>query len=227
MSDDTVSPSRLRVAVVPVTPLEQNCAVLFDEATRRGVVTDPGGDIDRILAALDELGVTVEKILLTHGHFDHAGRATPLKRALELRQGGPVEIWGPHHEDEFLTAAIPQAGARWGVPGLEAVVPDRWMVDGDVVDLGDFALEVLHCPGHSPGHVIYFQREARFAVVGDVIFAGSIGRTDFPRGDHATLIASITEKLLPLGDDVTFLPGHGPTSTFGAERDGNPFLVGD
>jgi len=224
---DTDTSSRLRVAVVPVTPLEQNCAVLFDEGTKRAVVTDPGGDIDRILGAIDQLGVRVEKILLTHGHFDHAGGATGLKRALELRQGGPVEVWGPHHEDEFLTSAIPQAGARWGVPGLEAVVPDRWMADGDVVDLGDFALEVLHCPGHSPGHVVYFQRQARFAVVGDVIFAGSIGRTDFPRGDHATLIASITEKLLPLGDDVTFLPGHGPTSTFGEERDSNPFLVGD
>ncbi len=224
---ETAHPSRLRVAVIPVTPLEQNCAILFDEATKRGVVTDPGGDVAEILAALDQLGVSVERILLTHGHFDHAGGATGLKRELERRSGHEVPIWGPHHADEFLTSAIPQAGVRWGVPGLEAVVPDRWMVDGDRVDIGDFALEVIHCPGHCPGHVVYFQREARFAVVGDVIFAGSIGRTDFPQGNHADLIASITEKLLPLGDDVTFLPGHGPTSTFGAERASNPFLVED
>lgn len=224
---DTASTSRLRLAVVPVTPLEQNCAIVFDEATKRGAVTDPGGDVDRIIAALDQLGVTVDRILLTHGHFDHAGGATGLKRALEVRQGVAPEIWGPHHEDEFLTSAIPQSGARWGVTGLEAVVPDRWMVDGDRVDLGSFAFEVIHCPGHSPGSVVYYQPDAGFAVVGDVLFAGSIGRTDFPRGDHATLIRSITEKLLPLGDDITFLPGHGPTSTFGAERASNPFLVED
>lgn len=224
---ETEHSHRLRLAVVPVTLLEQNCAILFDEGTKRGVVTDPGGDVDRILGALDQLGVIVDRILVTHGHFDHAGGATGLKRALEQRQGGAVEIWGPHHEDEFLTSAIPQSGARWGVPGLEAMVPDRWMVGGDKVDLGDFSLEVIHCPGHSPGSVVYYSPEARFAVVGDVIFAGSIGRTDFPRGDHATLISSIRNKLLPLGDDVTFLPGHGPTSTFGAERQSNPFLVED
>ena len=224
MSD---TPPRLRLAVLPVTPLEQNCAIVFDEATKRGAVTDPGGDLDRILAAIDQLGVTIERILITHGHFDHAGAATPLKAELEKRQGGAVPIEGPHVDDEFLLSRIPESAKRWGFSGFEAVAPDRWLVDGDRVTVGDLAFEVIHCPGHSPGSVVFFQREARFAVVGDVIFAGSIGRSDLPRGDHATLIASITQKLLPLGDDVGFLPGHGPTSTFGNERASNPFLIED
>lgn len=219
------TPTRLRLAVLPVTPLQQNCSIVFDETTRRAAVTDPGGEVDQILRAIDRLGVHVERILLTHGHFDHAGGATPLKAALEKKQGAPVPIEGPHVDDEFLLSRVPEAAAKWGFSGFSAVAPDRWLVDGDTVEVGDLVFEVLHCPGHSPGHVVYFQREARFAIVGDVIFAGSIGRTDLPRGDHPTLIASITEKLLPLGDDVGFLPGHGPTSTFGAERETNPFLV--
>lgn len=226
MNDTDPSP-RLRLAVLPVTPLEQNCSILFDEASKRAAVIDPGGDVPQILAALEQLGVTVERILITHGHFDHAGGATPLKAALEKAQGAAVPIEGPHVDDEFLLSRIPESAARWGMTGFSAVAPDRWLVDGDRVSVGGLTLEVIHCPGHSPGHVVYFQSEARFAVVGDVIFAGSIGRTDLPRGDHPTLIRSITEKLLPLGDDVGFLPGHGPTSTFGAERASNPFLVED
>lgn len=220
-------PSRLRLAVVPVTPLQQNCSIVFDEATKRAAVIDPGGEVPRLMAAIAELGVTVERILLTHGHFDHAGGATPLAAALADRQGAPVPIEGPQVDDEFLLSRVPEAAARWGFSGFEAVAPDRWFTDGDTVSVGGLVFEVIHCPGHSPGHVVYFQREARVAIVGDVLFAGSIGRTDLPRGDHPTLIASITKKLLPLGDDVGFLPGHGPTSTFGAERTSNPFLVAD
>lgn len=224
MSD---TPSRLRLAVLPVTPLEQNCSIVFDETTKRAAVTDPGGEVDRLLQAIDQLGVTVERILLTHGHFDHVGGATPLKEALEKKQGTPVPIEGPHVDDAFLLSRVPEAAAKWGFSGFSAVAPDRWLVDGDTVSVGDVVFEVIHCPGHSPGHVVYFQREARFAVVGDVIFAGSIGRTDLPRGDHPTLMDSIRRKLLPLGDDVGFLPGHGPTSTFGEERTSNPFLIDD
>lgn len=221
------STSRLRLAVLPVTPLQQNCSIVFDEATRRAAVVDPGGDVGKILKGIEQLGVTVERILITHGHFDHAGGATPLKTALEKTQGGTVPIEGPHVDDEFLLSRVPEAAARWGFSGFEAVAPDRWLVDGDTVSVGEVTFEVLHCPGHSPGHVVYFQREARFAIVGDVIFAGSIGRADLPRGDLPTLLASIHHKLLPLGDDVGFLPGHGPTSTFGEERASNPYLTED
>lgn len=224
---EAASGPQLRLAVVRVTPLEQNAAIIFDDVTKHGVVSDPGGDVPVLLRALGELGVTVDKILLTHGHFDHAGGAAELKETLERDYGRPVPIEGPHRDDEFLLERIPESGARWGVPGLRACASDRYLVDGDEVRFGDIAFEVLHCPGHSPGSVVYFQRERRLAIVGDVIFAGSIGRTDLPRGDHPTLIRSITEKLLPLGDDVGFLPGHGPTSTIGAERASNPFLTED
>ncbi len=220
-------PPQLRLAVVRVTPLEQNSAILFDETTRRGVVTDPGGDVPKILAAIAELGVTIDKILITHGHFDHAGGAAEVKEALERDYGRPVPIEGPHRDDQFLLERIPESGARWGVHGLRACVSDRYLDDGDEVSFAGVRLKAIHCPGHSPGSIVFFQPEARLAIVGDVIFAGSIGRTDLPRGDHATLLASIHEKLLPLGDDVGFLPGHGPTSTLGAERAGNPFLVDD
>jgi glyoxylase-like metal-dependent hydrolase (beta-lactamase superfamily II) len=224
---DTTSAPRLRLAVVPVTPLEQNSAILFDDATKIGVVTDPGGDVPRLLDAVSELGVTVEKILLTHGHFDHAGGATDLKAELERRYGRPVPIEGPHRDDAFLLETIPTSSARWGVHGLKACTSDRFLEDGDEVRFADVTLRAIHCPGHSPGSIVYFQPEVRLAIVGDVIFAGSIGRTDLPRGDHAALMRSIHEKLLPLGDDVGFLPGHGPTSTLGAERASNPFLVED
>jgi glyoxylase-like metal-dependent hydrolase (beta-lactamase superfamily II) len=226
MSETTI-PSQLRLAVVPVTALEQNSAILFDDATKIGVVTDPGGDAPRILDALAQLGVTVEKILITHGHFDHAGGAADLKEALERKYGRPVPIEGPHRDDTFLLERIPESAARWGLQGLRACVSDRLLEDGDEVRFADVVLKVIHCPGHSPGSVVFFQPDVRLAIVGDVLFAGSIGRTDLPRGDHPTLMRSIREKLLPLGDDVGFLPGHGPTSTLGQERLNNPFLVED
>ncbi len=204
--------------IVPVTPFEQNCSIVWCEKTRKAAVVDPGGDLDRITAAVAQLGVTVEKILITHGHIDHAGGTAALARQL----GVPVE--GPQVEDRFWIEGMPEQSRMFGFPGVEAFEPDRWLEDGDTVTVGEEILEVIHTPGHTPGHVVFFHPGARLAIVGDVLFAGSIGRTDFPRGDHATLIRSIREKLFPLGDDVTFLPGHGPTSTFGEERESNPFV---
>jgi len=204
--------------IVPVTPFEQNCSILWCEKTRKAAVVDPGGDLDRIMAAVAQLGVTVEKILITHGHIDHAGGTAALARQL----GVPVE--GPQEEDRFWIEGMPEQSRMFGFPGVESFEPDRWLHDGDSVTVGEEEFEVIHTPGHTPGHVVFFHRGARLAIVGDVLFAGSIGRTDFPRGDHATLIRSIREKLFPLGDDVTFVPGHGPTSTFGDERENNPFV---
>ncbi len=226
MTETTPVPA-LRLAVIPVTPLEQNCAILFDEVSRLGIVSDPGGDVEAIRGAVKKLGVTVEKILLTHGHFDHAGGTAELKEALEAEYGRPVPVEGPHRDDDFLLARIPEVAASWGVPGLRAARSDRFLEDGDTVTFAGIELEAIHCPGHSPGSIVYFERRLRIAIVGDVIFAGSIGRTDLPRGDHATLMRSIRDKLLPLGDDVGFLPGHGPTSTLGRERVSNPFLLDD
>jgi hydroxyacylglutathione hydrolase len=183
-------------------------------------VVDPGGDVDRILAAVKELGLTVEKILLTHGHIDHAGGTAALARQLSI----PIE--GPEREDSFWIDALPQQSKMFGFPQVEAFSPDRWLVDGDTVTVGEEILEVLHCPGHTPGHVVLFSASARLAAVGDVLFAGSIGRTDFPRGNHAALVNSIRHKLWPLGNDVAFIPGHGPMSNFGEERESNPY-VGD
>jgi hydroxyacylglutathione hydrolase len=211
---------RLNAGIVPVTPFEQNCAILFDMDTKQGVVVDPGGDVDQILAAIRDNGIDVGQIWITHGHLDHAGGAMELKEALS------VDIVGPHEADRKLLANIETQAANFGVPGLmRNCTPDRFLAEGDKVSFGDHVFEVLHCPGHAPGHVVFFNREARFAHVGDVLFRGSIGRTDLPGGDHATLIRSIKEKLLPLGDDVGFLCGHGPGSRFGDERTGNPFLV--
>lgn len=181
---------------------------------------DPGGEVERLLATVKELDIDLEKILLTHAHLDHAGATAELVKRL----GVPVE--GPHEEDQFLIDALQEQATLFGFPPVEKFVPTRFLHDGDRVTVGELELEVLHCPGHTPGHVVFFLREARLAFVGDVLFQGSIGRSDFPRGDHAALIRSIREKLLPLGDDVTFLPGHGPPSTFGHERRANPFLVG-
>ena len=208
----------MKAALVPVTPFQQNCSILVCEHTGRAAVVDPGGDLDRILGAVEKMGVQLEKILLTHGHIDHCGGTAELRR----RTGLPVE--GPHREDAFWIDQLETQGERFGFPRLERFTPDRWLEGGDTVSFGQTVLEVRHCPGHTPGHVVFFSPEARLAVVGDVLFAGSIGRTDFPRGDLDTLLHSITTQLWPLGDDVVFIPGHGPTSTFGEERESNPYV---
>ena len=217
---------KLQLAIVPVTPFEQNCAVLFDAETKAGAVIDPGGDLPRIQAALAQTGVTVEKILLTHGHIDHAGGAADLAAALG------VPIVGPHRADGVLLDALPQTAAQYGLPAARAVTPDLWLDEGDAVTVGPFTFNVLHCPGHSPGSVVFLLRQSAadraengFAIVGDVLFKGSVGRSDLPGGDGTLLIASIRDKLLPLPDAVTFHCGHGPMSTIGAERRTNPFLV--
>lgn len=216
------SPSRLRGAIVPVTPFQQNCAILWDEASKRAVVIDPGGDVPRLLEAIGQLEVTVEQVLLTHGHLDHAGGATGLATALRAN-GLDVPIVGPDRRDEFLLQGIAAQAAGYGFEA-ENVLPDRWLQEGDEIVLGDHRFAVLHCPGHTPGHVVFVNHAARFAVVGDVLFQGSVGRTDFPYGDHGALIEAIRTKLLPLGDDFGFLCGHGPGSTIGDERRTNPFL---
>jgi len=208
----------LKGAVVPVTAFQQNCTVLWDDGTKQGVVVDPGGDVDRILAAIRQAGVSVERIWLTHGHLDHAGGAADLCDQLD---GVPIE--GPDRRDEFLLQGLEAQGAQYGFP-VRNVTPDRWLIEGESVSLGEHRFDVLHCPGHTPGHVVYVNHAARFALVGDVLFQGSVGRTDFSYGDHSALIEAITTKLLPLGDDFAFLCGHGPGSTIGAERAGNPFL---
>jgi len=217
--------AKLNGMVVPVTPFQQNCAILWDEASKQAVVVDPGGDVDRILAAVVHIGVAVEQIWLTHGHLDHAGGAADLQHALRQRTGNPagVPIVGPDIRDEFLLQALEEQGRSFGI-AIRNVTPDRWLREGDSVAFGEHQFGVLHCPGHTPGHVVFVNHAARFALLGDVLFQGSIGRTDFPYGDHAALISAITDKLLPLGDDVSFLCGHGPGSTIGAERQGNPFL---
>lgn len=210
----------LKCAIIPVTPFQQNSTLVWNEATMVGASIDPGGDIDQILSVRDEVGMTIEKIFLTHGHLDHASGTADLA----ARLGVPVE--GPHEEDAFLLDALPAQARKYGFPEAAAVTPDRWLNGGDTVEAGGLTFDVRHCPGHTPGHVVFFHEPSRFAVVGDVLFQGSIGRTDLPRGDHATLLRSIREQLWPLGEDVVFVPGHGPTSTFGSERKTNPY-VGD
>jgi glyoxylase-like metal-dependent hydrolase (beta-lactamase superfamily II) len=205
-------------AVVPVTPFQQNCSVIWDETTMAGAVVDPGGDLDRVMAEVERNGVRLERILVTHGHLDHAGATAALATALKL----PVE--GPHPDDKFWIDGMPQQAVMFRFSAAQPFTPDRWLDQGDRVSLGSLTLDVLHCPGHTPGHVVFFHAPSKLALVGDVLFRGSVGRSDFPRGDHATLIRSIRERLLPLGDDVTFIPGHGPLSTFGHERRFNPFL---
>lgn len=218
MSTATRTPPPLQAVVIPVTPLQQNCSLVWCTATRRGAVVDPGGDLDIVRGAIRQHGVTVERILVTHGHVDHAAGVADLKAILDV----PVE--GPHIADRFLIDAMPTQGAHYGILHAKAFTPDRWLDEGDTVTVGDLTFAVLHCPGHAPGHVVFHQAESRFALVGDVIFKGSVGRTDLPGGDTDTLIRSIREKLFPLGDDVTFLPGHGEPSTLGHERMTNPYV---
>lgn len=205
--------------IVPVTPFQQNCSVIWCGKTMRGAVVDPGGDVDQILKAADAASVVLEKVLLTHGHLDHAGGAADLA----ARRNLPIE--GPHLDDKFWLDGMPQQCRMFGMPSMPAVAPSRWLSAGERVGIGEMVLEVRHCPGHTPGHIVFFDAAARLALVGDVLFAGSIGRTDFPGGDYETLIASIREQLFPLGDDVAFIPGHGPMSTFGEERRSNPFVA--
>jgi glyoxylase-like metal-dependent hydrolase (beta-lactamase superfamily II) len=217
---------QLQAAQVPVTPFQQNCTLIWDADTRRGTVIDPGGDVPRVLAALDKAGCQVDRILLTHGHLDHAGGAAALKRELEGRQGEAVPIEGPERRDAFLLDSLAEQGARFGIEGVETVTPDRWLAEGETVSIAGQEFAVLHCPGHTPGHVVFVSTALGVAVVGDVIFRGSVGRTDFPYGDGPALIASIRNKLLPLGSEIRFLCGHGPGSTFGEESRSNPFLSG-
>ena len=217
--------AHLKIGVVPVTPLEQNCTLISDEATGQTAVVDPGGDVDRILSALDVNRLDAVAIWLTHGHLDHAGGAAELSEKLNARAAhAPVEIVGPDQRDEMLLQGIERQAAMYGLGGMRNCKPDRYLREGETVTLGSHRFDVLHCPGHTPGHVVFVNRMARFAQVGDVLFRGSVGRTDFPYGDHAALIASIKQKLLPLGDDLSFVCGHGPNSTIGAERAGNPFI---
>ena len=209
---------QLKAGIVPVTPFQQNCTILFDDADKIGVVVDPGGDVDQILRAIEDNGLSIEAIWITHGHIDHAGGAA------EMKEKSGVRIEGPHPEDQFLIDGLAAQGQMYGMPDARSFETDRWLDEGDVMTLGETSWEVRHCPGHTPGHVIFFNRAAKFAQVGDVLFKGSIGRTDFPRGDHQTLLNSVVTKLWPLGDDVTFAPGHGPVSTLGEERRTNPFV---
>jgi len=209
----------MKVSIIPVTPFQQNSSLLVCEATGRAAVVDPGGNLERIQEAVARLGVSVEKVLLTHGHIDHCAGA----KTLAAHYG--VAIEGPHQDERFWLDQLPQQSQRFGFPAAQAFEPDRWLSDGDTVQFGDETLDVYHCPGHTPGHIVFVSDAHRLALVGDVLFAGSIGRTDFPRGNHADLVASIRGKLWPLGDDITFVPGHGPTSTFGAERRTNPYVA--
>ncbi|MER9300595.1 MBL fold metallo-hydrolase [Mesorhizobium sp. M0621] len=210
---------QLNAGIVPVTPFQQNCTILFDMDDKHGVVVDPGGDIDKVLAALKDNAISAGAIWITHGHIDHAGGAMELKEALG------VEIIGPHEADKSLLDNLENQGRRYGIAGARNCVPDRFLTEGETVSFGSHVFEVLHCPGHAPGHIVYYNRAAKFAHVGDVLFRGSVGRTDLPGGDHAALIASIKDKLLALGDDIGFICGHGPGGRFGEERRTNPFLV--
>lgn len=212
------STSPVGLFIAPVTPLQQNCTVVWCTATRKAAIIDPGCSIDAILGEIARRGLTLEKIWVTHGHLDHAGGTAELKE----KTGCLIE--GPHPDDQFWIDGIEQQGKVYGMPEARGFETDRWLGDGDQVTLGSTTWEVIHCPGHTPGHVVFFNRQARFAQVGDVLFQGSIGRTDFPRGNLEDLLDAITTKLWPLGDDVAFVPGHGPMSTFGDERRTNPFV---
>ena len=208
----------LKAAIIPVTPFQQNCTLIWDDATKVGAVVDPGGDLGQIQAAIAEVGIHVEKILLTHGHIDHAGGADELRKMLG------VKIEGPHKADKILLDNLEAQGAAYSIPARN-LTPDRWLDEGETVTVGGHTFDILHCPGHSPGSVVFVNKSQKFMLAGDVIFRGSIGRTDFPYGDHDALITAIKTKLFPLGDEFVFICGHGPTSTIGAERQSNPFLT--
>jgi hydroxyacylglutathione hydrolase len=211
-----VSEPPLKATIVPVTPLQQNCTLLWCTKTMRGTFTDPGGDLPRLKAAASQAGVTIEKILLTHGHIDHCGSAGILAQEL----GVPIE--GPHEADRFWISRLDDDGKRWGITG-KPFEPDRWLDDGDTATVGELTFNVRHCPGHTPGHVVFHHPDSKLAIVGDVLFKGSIGRWDFPMGNHEQLIESITQRLWPMGGETAFVPGHGLMSTFGHERATNPF----
>lgn len=210
----------LQYITIPVTAFQQNCSLVWCDETREAAVIDPGGDLDRVLAEVARLGLTLTQIWVTHAHIDHAGGVAELAEKLQL------PIIGPQEADQFWISALPQQGPMFGFPAAKAFTPTRWLHDGDQVQLGRSTVNVRHCPGHTPGHVVFHAPEIQRAFVGDVLFAGSIGRTDFPGGDHDTLIASIVERLWPMGDDTVFVPGHGPESTFGRERRSNPYVGG-
>ncbi|MBN9567568.1 MAG: MBL fold metallo-hydrolase [Alphaproteobacteria bacterium] len=212
------SPLPISAIVIPVTPYQQNCSLVWCTQTMRGAVIDPGGELERIRNVAAERGVTIEKVLLTHGHLDHAGGATGLARVLNV----PIE--GPHQDDLFLLEDLSRHAKRPGFSESESCQPDRWLADGDTVTFGAAELGVRHCPGHTPGHVVLYHAGAKIAFVGDVLFAGSVGRTDFPKGNHAQLVDSITTRLWPLGDEMRFVPGHGQMSNFGWERKTNPYV---
>jgi len=210
----------LQYETIPVTPFQQNCSVVWCDKSMRGAIIDPGGDLDMLLDGCKQLGVTLEQIWITHAHIDHAGGTAELAERLTL------PIVGPHEDDQFWIDGLAQAAANYGFPPSSAFTPTRWLHDGDTVTLGKHTLQVRHCPGHTPGHVVFYSPEIKRAFVGDVLFAGSIGRTDFPRGNHQDLIDSITQRLWPMGNDTVFIPGHGPESTFGRERVSNPYVGG-
>ena len=210
----------LHYETIPVTPFEQNCSLIWCDETKTCALIDPGGDLDHLLERVQALGLTLAQIWVTHAHIDHAGAVGTLAKKLN------VPIVGPHIADQFWIDLLPEQGARYGFEHATAFQPTRWLNDLDHVNLGEHQLLVRHCPGHTPGHVVFYSKELNRAFVGDVLFAGSIGRTDFPRGDHATLINSITERLWPLGNETVFIPGHGPESSFGQERESNPYVGG-
>jgi len=217
MSDNS---SSIQLRVIPVTPLQQNCSMLWDSETMEGVFVDPGGEPEKLMTVAKEVGVTIKELWLTHGHLDHAGAAEDLRKQID------APVIGPHKDDQFWLDMIEESYAKYGMPGMgKDVVPDRYLEEGDVLTLGATEFQVTHTPGHTPGHVVIYNQDLKIAFVGDVLFRGSIGRTDFPKGDHATLIKSIQDKLWPLGADMRFVPGHGPASTFGQERKDNPFVA--
>ena len=209
----------LQYKIVPVTPFQQNCSIIWCDETYQAAIIDPGGDIQQLQKEVAALGVNVTQLLLTHGHLDHVGGAEPLAQILD------VPVIGPQQDDEFWLQGLPRQSEMFGLPMTDAFMPTQWLNDGDVITVGNQTLQVFHTPGHTPGHVIFYSTDAKVAFVGDVLFKGGIGRTDFPQGDHPALINSIKTKLWPLGNEVTFVPGHGPLSTFGHERVTNPFVA--